>query len=255
MSLPILETYAFPVTLPSNSASITIRPFLVKEEKLLLLAQESSDPDEQIEAVAQVIRNCTHGKVDPRTAPYFDMEYLLVQLRARSVGERITPQYICNQKRLVDGVESDCGHQTKVEINLFDVVVKTDLVNTINSVIELSPRFLLYLKFPTLYTVNQLLAAEVTKETDEPQIDKTINRMIDLFDTLEDKETQTLYSFNDYTEEEKIEFLNNLSPKDYEKIIEYVGSMPTVTYTTSFTCQACQFNHTITLSGMTDFLD
>lgn len=255
MSLPILETYAFPVTLPSNSEPITIRPFLVKEEKLLLLAQESDDPNEQIEAVAQVIRNCTHGKVDPRTAPYFDMEYLLVQLRARSVGDKISPQYICNQKRLVDGVEHECGHPTKVEINLFDVEVKTNLNNAINSIIELSPRFSLYLKFPTLYTVNNLLAAELTSGEEKSQIDKTVDRMIDVFDILEDKESQTLYHFKDYTEDEKIAFLNSLSPKDYEKIIEYISSMPTVTYTTSFTCDACNFTHTITLSGMSDFLD
>jgi len=252
MKLPLVDTYAFPVTVPSSNTSITIRPFLVKEEKLLLMAQQSKSYDEQVEAIAQVIRNCTNNQVEPKTAPFFDIEYLLIQLRTRSVGETISPYYVCRNK--VN--EEECGHRTAVTINLQEIKV-TDFVTTIPvKSLQVSPRYVLNLRYPTVYTVQRLLlfnASVDDAERSKLAVD-VVDSLIDVFDTLEDKDTGTLYKFDDFNRTQKIEFLNSLLSTDYEKITQFVAEMPTVYVETSYTCEKCAFEHSIRLQGMSDFL-
>ena len=227
---------------------------MVKEEKLLLLAQESNDPKEQVEAVAQVVRNCTNNVVDPRVVPYFDTEYLIVQLRARSVGEQINPTYRCNAtlpSQEGDGdTPTSCDHKTTVPINLFDVTV-TFPDSLPEKTIELSPQFTLYLRYPTISTIDGLLTAVNSKPL---QHDVLAQHLTDMFHLLEDKVNNITYTFDDYSLEEKAAFLYNLRSESYQKLIEFATTLPTVTYTTTYTCKRCEFNHTIRLSGLTDFL-
>jgi len=253
MKLPLVDTYAFPVTVPSSNTAITIRPFLVKEEKLLLMAQQSKSYDEQVEAISQVIRNCTNNQVEPKTAPFFDIEYLLIQLRTRSVGETINPYYVC--RNTVDGEE--CGHRTAVAVNLQEIKVTDFVTTTPVKSLQVSSRYVLNLRYPTVYTVQRLLlfnASIDAAERSKLAVD-VVDSLIDVFDTLEDKDTGTLYKFDDFGRKEKIEFLNSLLSTDYEKITQFVAEMPTVYVETSYTCEKCAFEHNIRLQGMSDFLD
>lgn len=249
MKLPVLDTYAFPITLPSSGRTITLRPFLVREEKLLLMAQESANTEEKIEAVAQVIRNCTNGAVEPLTAPYFDIEYLLLQLRTRSVGESVSFTYECHNIR---NTGSECRHRTPIKINLPDITVQGITTETPPMSIPLSERYVLNLRYPTVYTVESLLSATIA-DSPNNQSD-AINKLVDVFDTLLDTNSNTLYRFDEYNEAEKIEFLNALMPTDYEKITQFVATMPTLKYTLEYTCIACEFTHRLQLSGLSDFL-
>lgn len=254
MKLPVLDTYAFPVTIPSSNTTITIRPFLVKEEKLLLLAQESKDYQEQVEAIGQVIINCTNGAVNPKTAPYFDIEYLLIQLRARSVSEVITPVYICHNI-INQETNEECGHKTSVSINLQTVKVSEFVTTVPVETIQLSPRYRLNLRYPTVYTIQRLLLhAMGNTPEEEAKSEEILNSIIDVFDTLEDKDTGQVYKFDDFKRTEKIDFLNSLLSRDYEKIIQFVNNMPTSYIETTYTCEQCKFEHTITLRGLSDFL-
>lgn len=251
MKLPLVDTYAFPVTVPSSNTSITIRPFLVKEEKLLLMAQQSKSYDEQVEAIAQVIRNCTNNQVEPKTAPFFDIEYLLIQLRTRSVGETISPYYVC--RNTVN--DEECGHRSAVTINLQDIKVTPFVTATPVKSLQVSPRYILNLRYPTVYTVQKLLLLNGTaSEIQQRSTNDVVDSLIDVFDTLEDKDTGTLYKFDDFGREEKVEFLNSLLSTDYEKITQFVTEMPTVYVETSYTCEKCAFEHSIRLQGMSDFL-
>jgi len=251
MKLPVLDTYAFPVTLPSTGQSITMRPYLVREEKLLLMAQESDNYQDQVEAIAQVIRNCTNEQVNPRTAPYFDIEYLLLQLRARSVGEVTTPVYVCHHTP--EGADAECGHQTAVSVNLTDVPVTNVEKPKEHFIITLSDKYTLHLRYPTVYTIHELLKSAVT--TGKISSVAFMESLCDVFDRLEDRSTNQIYDFADYTTEEKIQFAESLSPRNYEELVQFLDGLPTVEKTITFTCEKCQFEHTIKLSGVVDFLD
>lgn len=251
MKLPVLDTYAFPVTLPSTGKTITMRPYLVREEKLLLMAQESENYQDQIEAIAQIIRNCTNDEVNPRIAPYFDIEYLLLQLRARSVGEMATPIYVCHNKPNNDGIE--CAHRNNVPINLTEIPVVGLNQSDDRFSLKLSDRYTLQLRYPTVYTIHQL----VTNATRSGKINfqPFTEAICDVFDKLEDHQTKESYVFADYTTDEKMQFLESLSTRNYEELISFLDSLPTVEKIITFTCEQCKFEHRITLSGVVDFLD
>lgn len=249
MKLPVLDTFAFPVNLPSSNTSISMRPYLVREEKLLLMAQESESYEEQAEAVAQIIRNCTNGEVEPKVAPFFDIEYLLLQLRSRSVGEIATPIYECHNK-LEDGTE--CKNRTPMKINLSQVAVSNLNPDASKFVIAISPRYTLKLRYPTIFTINELFLASMNKETARQS--KIIDSLVDLFDELIDHESGVTYRFSDFNVAEKIEFMEGLSPSDYDKLISFIEEMPTLRHKMSYTCEKCKFVHEIELKGLADFL-
>lgn len=251
MKLPILDTYAFPVVLPSSGKSINMRPYLVREEKLLLMAQESNNYKDQVEAIAQIIRNCTNDEVNPRIAPYFDIEYLLLQLRARSVGEIATPVYVCHHKPIDNAME--CGHQTAVPINLTEIPVMGLDHPKEHFMLKLSDDYTLHLRYPTIYTIHEL----VTAAMNEGQISSTpfMEALCDVFERLENHTTGEEYNFSDYTTDEKMQFLESLSTRNFEELVEFLDTLPTVEKKITFTCEQCQFQHIVQLSGVTDFLD
>jgi hypothetical protein len=251
MKLPVLDTYAFPITLPSSGQTINLRPFLVREEKLLLMAQESTNYDDHIEAVSQIIKNCSNDTVNPRRVPYFDIEYLLLQLRARSVGEITTSIYVCHNKPNGDDIE--CGHRTPVNINLIDIPVEGINTDPEAFVLKLSDKYTLHLKYPTVYTIHHLVLA--AQNDGQIGTQPFLTALCDVFDTLENIETHESYNFADYTTDEKLEFLESLSPRNYAELIRFLDTLPTVEKSVTFTCEKCHFQHTLLLSGVTDFLD
>jgi hypothetical protein len=251
MKLPNIETYTFPVILPSTKESISMRPFLVKEEKLLLMAQEGDDAEQQIESIAQIIRNCTFGVIEPKVAPYFDVEYLLLQLRSKSVGEIINPTYRCNM--LLPGTDNECGHISTVSINLSEIPATNIDRDPSKFLFKLTNRYTLKLRYPTIYTVNELVMA--TLQTTIPNSEKTINALIGMFDELIDTETDSMYKFDDYNIAERVEFMDRLTPQDYKNIINFLDDMPSISYKTTYTCERCNTNHEIELEGIGDFLE
>lgn len=252
MKLPVLDTYAFPVTLPSSGQTINMRPFLVREEKLLLMARESENYEDQVEAVSQVIINCTNGAVNPRLAPYFDIEYLLLQLRARSVGEIVSPVYKCHN--ILEGTTEECGHETTVKIDITKVTVNNLSQSKEHFIIPISDDYRLNLKYPTVYTIHQLINSTVNNEnTLKSQL--YLETLCDVFDTLEELKTGVVYQFSDYTLDEKMQFMESLSGRTLELASTFLTSLPTVSTTLAFTCDRCQFAHNIPVAGITNFLD
>lgn len=250
--LPVLDTYAFPVTIPSTGNTTSMRPYLVREEKLLLMAQESRSYAEQAEAVAQVIRNCTDNAIEPKVAPFFDIEYLLLQLRARSVGEITTPTYVCRNK-ISEGTEDvECGEKTTVKVNITNITV-SDIPKD-QTKIQLGSKYVLKLRYPTIFTVNDMFMALMSSGGETPEQSKVVNKMVDVFDSLEVLATKDVLHFSDYTEAEKIEFLDGLLPSDYQKVVEFIDTMPTLVHKIDFTCAKCNHNHVIVLRGLVDFL-
>lgn len=254
MKLPLLDTFTFNVTVPSTNESLTMRPFLVKEEKLLLLAQESKNYSEQVDALSQVIKNCSNGKIDAKKTPFFDIEYLLVQLRARSVGEIITPLYVCHN--VPEGQEEECGFKTPVKINLQEVAVKNQRGSFEVEAVELTDRYSITLRYPNVYTIQKMIGTtpEAGKEFKPKLAADAVDSVVDLFDTLTDKQTGTIYKFDNIGKPEKLDFLNSLTTQQYEKVVAFLNDMPSVELSTEYTCSECNFVHKITLKGLADFL-
>lgn len=252
MKLPVLDTYAFPVTLPSTGKTINMRPFLVREEKLLLMARESDNYQDQIEAVAQVILNCTNGGVDPKTAPYFDIEYLLLQIRARSVGETVTPIYKCHN--IPNGHATECGHENTVKIDISKVPVSGLPQSPEKFNIRLSEDYTLHLRYPTIYTIHELVHATLNIEG-KFKSQSYIEALCDIFDTLTHTPTNTVYNFSEYMTDEKIAFAESLSPRAFDEITDFLLDIPSVSTTIQFTCEACKFEHAIPILGINSFLD
>lgn len=252
MKLPVLDTYAFPVTLPSTGKTINMRPFLVREEKLLLMARESENYKDQIEAIGQVILNCTNEAVNPKIAPYFDIEYLLLQLRARSVGEIVTPIYKCHH--IPEGQQTECGHETPIKIDLNEINVGNIPQPKEKFIVPLNDDYTLHLRYPTIYTVHELVYAAVNVEQTFKS-EAYLKALCDIFDTLEQTKTGTIYTFADYTTEEKMQFMESLSPRSFETISEFLVDLPTVQKTLDFTCEGCKFEHHIPVAGIANFLD
>ena len=112
MALPKLASAKYELTLPSNGEKVEFRPFLVKEEKLLMMAQSAGGEKDQIRAIKDIIHNCTFEKIDANTLPFFDLEYVFLQLRAKSVGEKVKIQVTC---------PDDGETKVPVDINLAEV--------------------------------------------------------------------------------------------------------------------------------------
>lgn len=243
--LPVFDTPPFPVTIPSTQKTLMIRPFLVREEKVLLMAEEG-DAKGAVEAVAQVIRNCSNGVIEPKSTPYFDIEYLLLQLRARSVGEIITPVYRCHHT--IESTQEPCGHATPITINLNEISVQNLTRSPEQFKIDLPNGFVLRLRYPSIYTIGAMTKGGNTTTTE------FLMGLCDLFEFLEDTKTGTGYRFEEYTDDEKMSFLESLSPTIYQQLLKFVEDMPTVSHQFTYTCEQCKFTHTIRLLGVSDFL-
>ena len=151
MALPVLNNPNYEMVLPSTGEKIEFRPFLVKEQKILMMAQESKDTSAQSKAVADIIRNCTFGKMDDRIdlLPTFDIEYMFLQLRMKSVGETVNVNVTC---------PDDGETKVPVEINLEDInVIKTE---GHTNIVMITDKIGLTMKYPTM---KQLMGYDLAK--------------------------------------------------------------------------------------------
>ena len=145
MGLPKLNTPTYELVLPSTEETIKYRPFLVKEQKLLLLAQESENKKEMLDAISQIIENCTFGKINSKEAYVFDVEYVFLQIRRKSIGDKITLNLLCND----DGIT-----RVPTEIDLNDV--KVEIGDNHTNKIQLTDDVQLIMTYPRIYTIDSI---------------------------------------------------------------------------------------------------
>ena len=236
MALPKLNVPVYEAILPSTEKVIKYRPFLVKEEKLLLTAQESGD-DAVLPAVKQIIKNCVQGELDVDNMPLFDIEYLFLRLRAKSVGEEITlglKPWGCPQNS-----GELCNLSTEVAINLEDVKVIKDEKHT--SKIMLDDKIGIMMKYPNISQVG-------IKGSDSEMGMNIIKSCIKMIFT--EKETYESDSFED---KELDEFIDSLNTKQMEKIRDFFNSMPTLKHTVKYKCKTCNEEKETTVQGLNSF--
>lgn len=241
MSLPTRIMPKYDLTLPGSGKSIKYRPFIVKEQKVLLTAVEMDDSGQLNNAVRDIIESCTFGELDIDSLPIYDIEYLMLNIRKHSVGEVIELNYACNKE--IDG--KPCGGKMVSFLNITDVQVdfpeehKYDLIMTDNMGMKLKD-------------LNYKLFNKIVKANDET-INSTVETIIECIESIYD--IDGVYLTKDYTTEELTTWIDQLSLSDFEQIETFLNTMPSLKHTIKLKCPKCGNLHETELEGLDDFLD
>jgi T4 bacteriophage base plate protein len=239
MSLPKIVTPTYTVTLPSNGKSVRIRPFLVKEEKLLLIAVQTKDTNEIINATKQVVNNClVDNDVNVDSLPFFDVDYLITALRAKSISETVPIRFTCNN--IVE--ESTCGNVFSIDIDISKATILKD--DSISSEIWLSGDTGVRMKYPKYSVVKTIME----NETD---LDKLIRIICASIDSIFDK--KEVYSTKDMSKEEVQEFVEGLTKTQFAKLENFVANFPEFECKLTHTCEKCKYEHNIRYNNFDSF--
>ena len=236
MALPILETATFELTLPSKDVKVKFRPFLVKEEKILLQALESGSNTEMTNALKQIVHACTFGTIDINTLPIFDVEFIFLQIRAKSVGEITKLKLLC---------PDDKKTYAEVEIDLSKVEVHVAENHTNNIVVDEKKKIGLVMSYPTINTVDPESGKEGMKT--KQMFDMLANTVYQVY------EGDKIHAASDYTKEELHKFLESLDSKAYKKINEFFDTMPKLKQEIELENPTTKVKSKLTLQGIADF--
>ena len=237
MPLPKITTAEYELKLPSNGKTVKYRPFLVREEKILILSLESQDQKQISNAVKQVLKECvlTKGiKID--TLPSFDIEYLFLNIRGKSVGETIELIVTCGD----DGVT-----EVPVTVSIDDIkVVKSD---DHSPDIELADGYTVKMKYPSL---SQFVETNF-QDDEKNQVEKSFNIVAQSIDMVYNDEE--MFSASECTKKELKEWVESLTSEQFQKIEKFFDSMPKLKHTLKVTNPKTNKENTIELEGLTDF--
>ena len=244
MALPKVSTPTYELTIPSSGEKVTYRPFLVKEEKTLLMAMESKDTTAMTKAMQDIITACTDGEVDPKDLAPYDLEFFFLQLRGRSVGEIIevnAPRPPNFAACCEEATEEDI---CELSINIDDIKVDTSKIKP--SEIEISDTIGVKMKFPEIDAIQKYSAVE--GEMKAADIFKLIIECIEYISDGDD-----IFKAKDHTKKELNEFLDSLNTQQFNKIKEFFESMPRLTHDVNWVCPKCEKSKTLTLMGIDAF--
>ena len=242
MSLPKLNVPVYEAILPSTETVIKYRPFLVKEEKILLTAMESDDEKTITDAVKQIIENCVQGDLDVNRLPTFDIEYIFLRLRAKSVGEEVTiglRPWGCPQNK-----GELCEFTTEVSVNLEEV--KVQKTENHSNKIMLSDDIGIMMSYPNIESVKDMMKKGDLSETEVGM--KVMKNSVQMVFT--EEETHEKDSF---TEKELDDFFDSLNTLQMEKIRDFFDSMPTLKHTVKYNCKTCGEEKETTMQGLNSF--
>jgi hypothetical protein len=239
MPLPILQSPKYEVKIPSTGKKVTYRPYLVKEEKILMIAMESGDQKQILNAMKEVISNCSFGKIEADSLCTFDLEYIFLKLRSKSVGETSKIKIKCEK----------CETSTSIEINLDSIEI--DMTNRPESNIKLTDDVGVTMSWPKMKAATEL-AVSNEKESDS-KVGSAIDVIISCIDSIYDK--TKVYKSSEQTKEEMMQFIDSLNQSQFAKIQEFIEAMPKLEHLAKFKCSdpKCGHQNEITLSGMQNF--
>jgi len=236
MALPRIDVPIYELVIPSTDEKIKFRPFLVKEEKILLIAMESGKPEEMIQAVQDIVDECTYNKLKLGEMPMFDVEYLFLNIRAKSVGEVSKLKVLC---------QDDMKTYAKIEIDLNEVEVQVDSEVHTNK-IELSDEMGVIMKYPTIdsFTANgikNITAANM------------INVIASCVAQIYDKKGEEVFDSKDSTQTELIDFVEQLNTSQFKEVQGFFDTMPRLQHTILVTNPKTKVESEVTLTGLNDF--
>ena len=239
MALPVMSTPTYKLVIPSNKKSVKYRPFLVKEEKAILIAQQSEDIITMVDTLKSVISSCILDKIDPDDLATFDLEYIFTQIRAKSVGETIELLFPCD----VDHGEQNDKAKVKILIDLTKIDVETPEGH--NPKIELFNNVGVMMKYPTIEIMSKL------EKTDTDDLDNIFDIIADCINYI--YEGDKIHYAKEQKKEELIEFLGNLNSQQFMLVQEFFSTMPRIKKDVEYDCPICGKHHNKTLEGMQSF--
>ena len=235
MALPKLTTPIYELVVPSTDEKIKYRPFLVREEKILLIAMESGASEDIVQAVKSIVEECTFNKLNLGDMPMFDVEYLFLNIRAKSVGEISSLRLLC---------PDDKETYTEVEVNLSEVIVQVEKEHT--NKIELTDEMGIYMKYPTIDSFAQTGITEVTPVNMLEVITTCVAQIYD-------KKGEEVFDAKDQTKEELIEFIEQLNTKQFAELQKFFDTMPKLKHVVKIENPKTKVKSDILLQGLGDF--
>jgi len=237
MPLPKIATPKYELELPSTGETIQYRPFLVKEEKLLLIALESEDTKQITTAIKTVIKNCILSKgIKVESLPTFDIEYLFLNIRGKSVGEEIEVNIIC---------PDDGDTQVGVKINLDDIQVQKNEGHT--NRIKLDDSIMMEMRYPSL--------DQFIKNNFDLDDKNAMDQSFDLIGSCIDKiyTEDEVWSAADVTKKEISDFLESMNSSQFKDIEKFFETMPKLSHTIKVTNPVTQVESEVVLEGLASF--
>ena len=239
MPLPTIETPTYELKLPSSNKRVKYRPFLVKEEKILIIALESKNENEITNAVTDVLKKCILTKgVDVDNLPTFDIEYLFLNIRSKSIGEDIKLTVTCPD-----------DNETKVPVTIYVDEIKVQKQKGHSPDIVLDNKMTLRMKYPSL---NQFVKNNFnTDDEADTMVDKTFRVVADCIDTIYTEEDA--WDAKDYTPQERLDFVQQLNSKQYKEVEKFFSTMPKLSHKIEVVNPNTKEKGSVILEGLADF--
>ena len=236
MALPKVSTPIYTMTIPSSGVAVKFRPFLIKDEKALLLAQQSENMTTMVNTLKDVIKNCIQDELDLDTLATFDLEYMFTQIRSKSVGEIVDLLIKCDTC-------TDEKAVAKVQVDLTTLTVDKPDGHAKN--IKLFDDVGVVLKYPTIDILKKLESSQ------QADLTEVFGIMADCIDNIYN--TEEVWQAKDQTKEELLDFLNNLNNEQFMKIRNFFETMPKLRKEVEYDCPVCNKHHTKLLEGLDSF--
>lgn len=231
MPLPKIDQPLFDMIIPSTGKKVTFRPFLVKEEKILLIAQQSGNDSEIIRAIKQILNNCIQDDLDLDALAIFDLEYAFLKLRSKSVNNVVKLSY--------RDTEDDEVYNFELDLDTIEI----EMPKNINSKIEINENVGMTMKYPSASITDKMSGFE-------NEVDLMTFFIVNCIDTIYDEDT--VYVANDFSEQEISEFLDGLDVKTFEKIREFFENVPRLYHKIEYT-NSIGSERSIELASLKDF--
>lgn len=233
MNIPMVKVPSHIMQLPYSNREIKYRPYVVKEEKLLIMANEAEDVGETMNALGDIISACTFGTIDIEKDPMFEVQQAFLNIRAKSIGDSMEFYSVCG----------NCSHKTPTVMSTNDFALKTTPGHT-NKII-LDENFSIVMKYPTFKHFMKLYMSE-----EENAIYDVIAECIETIYTEEEVFTNSKETFK-----EMRDFVDNLTLKQFEKLENFFVTMPILHHEIQYVCEQCEYKNTLIIDGITNFFE
>ena len=235
MALPKLEVPIYELTVPSTDEKIKYRPFLIKEEKILLIAMESGESEDVIQAVKQIVSECTFNKLKLGSMPMFDVEYIFLQIRSKSVGEISKLKVLCRD-------DGETYANVEVDLTEIEVQVNDDHTNKI----ELTDEMGVIMRYPTIDSFSTAGISDITA-------DNMLDVIVTCIDKIYDKKGEEVYDSKDSSQKELMDFVEGMNTQQFQDVQAFFDSMPKLRHEITVVNPKTKVENVVALSGLNDF--
>ena len=235
MALPKLEVPIYELTVPSTDEKIKYRPFLIKEEKILLIAMESGANEDVIQAVKQIVSECTFNTLKLGNMPMFDVEYIFLQIRSKSVGEVSKLKILCRD-------DGETYANVEVDLTEIEVQVNDDHTNKI----ELTDEMGVIMRYPTIDSFSTAGISDITA-------DNMLDVIVACIDKIYDKKGEEVYDSKDSSKKELMYFVEGMNTTQFQNVQAFFDSMPKLRHEVTVVNPKTKKENIVALSGLNDF--